>query len=491
MNSAARLIDTAADAGIILHSRAGRLICAVTGPQPGSDLLEALRAHKQDILQHLRDGGLALPTRSADVECSMPLSPLKASIYYEHLLNPDGNAYNMGFFVKVLGHFDCEAWSFAWRRLLARHCDLRSLFTEEDGCLRQWVLADIEPPLTHVDLSSFPAEQQVAALESITAATLDAPFDLASKIPLRLCVAVLAPQTHVLALCLHHIVADADSLVILMHQLREAYSAFAPLAPADPQVSSLADATYSVQHHTWVKSDQCTRYLRQWCDEVRGAPALFPLNAVPPGHDVERIPLSIPETLMEQLLQIGRSHCFTAFQITLAAFARTLAQTAHQSDVLIGVPVRIMAGAVASDAVGCFVNLLPVRLRPLEFDDPLALLDRVRFRMQDCLTRAEVPLQSIRQCLAAERRGPPPAIQAVLTFTTQTPAFGDWPGLQFQNLQSRVSQGKFGLNLQLHLSEGRCRGTVELGPQASGVRGMDGFGEAFVAQLRWLAARAA
>lgn len=484
MNVAARLLEEAANAGIVLRALDGglRLIASLEEPHP--QLLTALKRQESQILKHFEHYGLKYAGARAAVESVVPMAPLKSSLFYEHLLDPEGLAYNMGFLVRARGVFDQRAWEQAWHHLLARHCDLRSTFVDDEGVLTQLVLSPPPLPLQHIDLRSLPAHEQEAAAAKWMTETLERPFNLQAQLPVRLAIITLDSSTHLLAVCLHHIAADADSLAILIEELREDYCA--PAGTRDREISTISDIVCSVRHNAWTHSSECARQVRAWCDELRGVPWLFqPAPAPTARREFKRIPIHFPRDLMQPLLRNVRSQRLTVFHLILAAFARAISIETGQDDLIVGAPVRAGSTHGTERVIGCFANLLPIRLRPLAHATAQALLLNVRARAQSCLLRRDVPLRLIRHALSRER-APLPEIQAVLTFVTQDLTLKDWPGLTFDPLEARTLQVKFPLNAQLSFTEDSLEGHIEIATEILQVRGVAHIPQRFDRELRWL-----
>lgn len=488
MNIAARLLEEAANAGIVLRALDGHLSWIASLEEPQPQLLTALKRQEKQILKHFEHYGMKYAGALAAVESVVPMAPLKSSLYYEHLLDPDGLAYNMGFLVRARGVFDQLAWEQAWRHLLARHCDLRSTYVDDEGSLNQLVLSPPPLPLQHIDLRSLPEDGREAAAAKWMAETLELPFNLQAQLPMRLAVITLDSRMHLLAVCLHHIAADADSLVLLIEELREHYCAVT--GGADREVSTMSDIVCSVRHNAWTHSSECARQVRAWCDELRGVPWLFqPGPASTARKEFKRIPIHLPRDLVQTLAQNARSQRLTAFHLVLAAFARAVSIATGHDDLIIGAPVRASSAQGADRVIGCFANLLPIRLRPLAHANPQMLLLNVRARTQSCLLRRDVPLRLIRHALSCER-APLPEIQAVMTFVTQDLALKDWPQLQFEQLEARALQGKFPLNAQLSFKEDILAGHIEIATDILQVRGVAEIPKRFELEMRWLAREA-
>ena len=110
--------------------------------------------------------------------------------------------------------------------LAARHEVLRTVFRRlANGEAEQLVLVDGGAPLAFEDLSCLGEARREAALAALSEAEARQPFDLEAGPLLRATLARLAPDSHVLLVTLHHIIADGWSVRILLGELLELYEA--------------------------------------------------------------------------------------------------------------------------------------------------------------------------------------------------------------------------------------------------------------------------
>src|SRR5207244_2913739 len=100
---------------------------------------------------------------------------------------------------------------------------LRTRLVAVDGVARQIVDPPTGLALSRVDLTGrldgFAEAARLVTTEALT------PFDLAGGPPVRGTLIVLAPDDHVLSLCLHHVACDEWSIGILYRELAALYEA--------------------------------------------------------------------------------------------------------------------------------------------------------------------------------------------------------------------------------------------------------------------------
>ena len=169
------------------------------------------------ILTALRSRPALLPMeRRAEIRCR-----LRSGDYgFLNQLEGSGSSYSIPIALRLEGvlHFT----RFEWRLLTwwggMRDCE--RCFPERSGVPNQFIIqaADARPRLEVTSVVE-------AELPGALTAAAGLGFDLATELPLRAHLFVLAPETHVLLLVLHDIAGDGWSMVPLWRDLALAYGA--------------------------------------------------------------------------------------------------------------------------------------------------------------------------------------------------------------------------------------------------------------------------
>ena len=141
-------------------------------------------------------------------------------------MDPGEPTYNITWALWLDGALDVSALQQAWDAALARHEALRTTFRNEAGVPVQVIEEDpAAPPLPVTSVEHLAAgDREPAALEQIRKLAR-IPFDLATGPLARAALVRLSPEAHVLAVVMHHIVADGWSFRILFDELAADYEA--------------------------------------------------------------------------------------------------------------------------------------------------------------------------------------------------------------------------------------------------------------------------
>ena len=212
-----------------------------------SDRVAALSAAKQSLLaQRLRrsvvDAPAAITARAPD-HGDPPLSYAQERLWFMERFVPGTAAYTIPAVLRIRGPLEMAVLARTLDEIVARHESLRMRFdVSDDGD----PTLTIDPP-AHVDVEILPVEggnPEDQVHESMRV-RLAEPFDLATGPLLRVALARLDADEHVLMLAIHHIVCDGWSVDVLVSDFVAIYDAFAtgqpnPLPPLVVQYGDYA-----------------------------------------------------------------------------------------------------------------------------------------------------------------------------------------------------------------------------------------------------------
>ncbi len=347
------------------------------------------------IQELLARRGLAQPPRASIPRrpagtTTVPLSPMQRGMWFLDKLVPGNPAYVLSQAVRLSGPVDVAALRASAAELVARHEALR-IRIRPDGV--QEILAE------GGDVFAVVPPTDLVRTESET------PFDLGRAPLLRVRLAELGPDDHLLVVTLHHIVADERSLGIVLGELLDGHDRHRTGGPALP-----APAVQFGDYVLW-QQDRDTAGLEDfWQEQLTGfADALeLPLDrprpALPTLAGATR-PFVLDDGLTAAIDALARRTGCTRFMIFLTAFQVVLARLAGQNDICVGSPVSLRDDDRLQDTVGLFVNSLPLRT-DLSGDPALdEILDRVRRTCVAAIGHAALPFERIVE-LAAPARDP-------------------------------------------------------------------------------------
>ena len=387
----------------------------------------------------------------------LPLSFAQRRMWLIEALYPGDTSHNVQVTAKIVGALSVDSLRQALSYLAGRHEALRTKFVVgSDGEPGQMIFPPTPVDMAIVDLTGDRTGENTAILLSrYSRSQANTPFDLTRPPLWRVCLLRTEPDTHILLLTAHHIAIDEWSVGVLLRELVQAYTAILGGEEPDlppPPIRYLDFAAWQRDQYT---KDRLAGLVEHWRARVCGAafelelPTDFPRPSSP-SMNGERIAAVVPQSLVERLTAIGRPEGATLFMVLLAAYASLLAHYGKRSDIVLGTPVANRDHPAVEGVVGCFVNILVLRVRG--DGDPLfaELLRRVRETALDAFAHQDAPFEKVVEALRPSRAlGRMPLVQNWFVLHNAARPVLRAPGIELTLLESDRGSAKFDLNLAL------------------------------------------
>jgi alpha-ketoglutarate-dependent taurine dioxygenase len=350
-----------------------------------------------------------------------------------------------------------------------RHETLRTVYVAGPGDEPGQVVADGAPlELSVLDLAADPSGRPASELlPEYSRRMANTPFDL-SRPPLwRASLLRMGQDRHILLLDAHHIAIDEWSVGVLLRELADAYAAFLGGSEPDLPPPQVRYADYAAWQRGWLTEPRLAELIGHWRERLGGAafeielPLDFPRPASPSARG-NRIARTIERDLVDQLAAIGQRSGATLYMVLLAAFATLLSHYSGQDDIVVGTPVANRNQAELDNVVGCFVNILVLRVQT-DGDPAFAdLLRRVRVSTLDAFANQDAPFEKVVEALRPSRvEGRMPLVQNWFVLHNASPAVATAPGITLTMLESDRGSSKFDLNLALSDAEDGLSAALE------------------------------
>ncbi|MGW0801594.1 non-ribosomal peptide synthetase/MFS transporter [Nonomuraea sp. NPDC002799] len=347
---------------------------------------DELSATKQALLaQRLRRGAAPRRTIPARPDEEPPLSHAQERLWFLEQFAPGTTQLTIPIRLRLRGPLDPGALAAALDAVAARHDALRMRYPQTwDGRPRVEITTDAALPLT------VRAARDEAAARVLVEEFLAEPFDLATGPVARALLVRLAGDDHVLVIAVHHIAADGWSADLL---LRELFARYDGTAPPPPEVG------YG-DYAAWQRGlPPSRRDLDFWRDRLAGLePLELPTDRPRPPERTyagASCTFSPAPDVRAALATLGREHRATPYMTVLAAFAVLLGRYAGTPDVAVGSPVAGRQAPELDGVIGCFVNMLTMRV-DLSGDPTFAeLLARVRDVAVDAFAHQDLPFERL------------------------------------------------------------------------------------------------
>lgn len=342
-----------------------------------------------------------LSIHKVENEAWSPASYAQHRLWFLQNLETDSNHYHVAVGLRFQGKLDEHYLQLALDTVLQRHSVLRTAFKESATELEQHALPVNSfhydygnPELTSLDNNAL-------ATNSIVKTWMNAPFDLTHGRVVRGLLIGIDSESPVFILAAHHIAIDGWSLKILMQELASLYSG-ETLNPLPLQYSDFA---------RWQQTNlqpKLAELANAWTAELRGAPAV---STLPPefsrpltqSHQGASLYRQLPAELINRLDAMAQTRRCTLYMALFAAYAATLAESAGQFDIVVGIDIANRHYPGVAPLIGFFVNQLPLRCQLQSTFNGSDLLVEIRQRLLDAYTRQDLPFDKLVEALRPPR----------------------------------------------------------------------------------------
>ncbi|WP_162834706.1 non-ribosomal peptide synthetase [Amycolatopsis circi] len=402
------------------------------------------------------------PPRPADRTAPLPLSFPQRRLWFLEQWEPGTALYHISGALRLRGRLDVPALRAAWQAVVDRHEVLRthvSATSPDDP--RQTVTAQLTAAVPVVDLTDASAEAR-----EVVRTALKTPFRLAEGPLWRLVLVRTSPEEHVLAICLHHLIADGESIGLLLHELGAQYRA---RGRADLPALPVQYGDYAVWQHRTLTDDRLAADLVYWRETLSGLPPVtLPADrprSADASSEAARCAVALPSEVDGQLSALCRHAGVTRFMALYAAFAAALGLTRDLSEVVAGTPTANRDHEELEGLIGFFVNTLVLRL-DLGGDPAFReLLGRTRETCLGAYAHQAVPFERLVTELAPDRAaGRLPLFQTWFVVQDAPPAAEAFPGIEVSPAGDPDRLARYDLRLDVQRSGDETRAVFEYKP---------------------------
>ncbi|WP_447009228.1 non-ribosomal peptide synthase/polyketide synthase [Saccharothrix hoggarensis] len=368
-----------------------------------------------------------------------PLSFAQQRLWFLDQFSPGGTEYVTPLAVRLRGELDVPRLERALTALVARHEALRTTFPAVDGL----PVAVVRPPSDVV----LPVVEDLPAVE---------PFDLAEGPLFRPALARLAPDDHVLALTMHHIITDGWSGGVLMSDLAALYGG-EELPRLPIRYGDFA---------AWQREQPLDAQLDYWRGRLADVPALeLPADRPRPpvqttaGAQTEFV---VPAPVADRLRELARAVDGTLFTALVAACQVLFHRWSGQDDFAVGTVASGRDRPETQELVGFFVNTVVLRARIEPSATFPEFLARTRDTVLDAFAHQDVPFERVVDAVQPDRdTSRTPLFQAVVALQNAPQAQG-FPGLAAVDVPQPVVSTGFDVTVEFTEEDGGAlHGSVE------------------------------
>jgi amino acid adenylation domain-containing protein len=309
-------------------------------------------------------------------------------IWLDQALTPHSAKYTIGGYATLNGPLSYDIFQQAICQVLRDQEAYSSIFSDEQGSPLFYVQPAADNyVLEAADLSGNP-DPGCAALRWMED-DFARPFEVRGQYLFRFRLLRVGPERHFWYACIHHLIGDGWSFMLLLNQAAAFYTA---LSEGRACVSTPFRYTdYIAEEQEYYRSELVHNDRHFWLDQFRSAPP-FPFTATTfTGDTAGSNTLSITRSLRQQLQASAEEYKVSLFQLIIGALATYLCRICETGRLVIATPVLNRTKKQFRNTAGVFMNLLAIPFEVECQDTFSSLVQQVRQKMSASLRHQRYP----------------------------------------------------------------------------------------------------
>jgi amino acid adenylation domain-containing protein len=291
-----------------------------------------------------------------------------------------GTAYNLPNGLYLSENVDMVRLRAAVDTLIERHEILRTRLIPAAKENSEPMMEIVPPSPAEYEMLDCSSDAELA--EALNASVR--PFDLWGGVPMRIILGRIAGRPRAILLDIHHSLADAFSLEVLLTELVALYAGTADPAP----IVQLKDYAWWSREGKGAAAPEAAR--GYWLERFHGALPILDLPADrprPARHTwrADSLEFTIAANTVNRLRTFASEQRTTPFAVVTSVWALLLARYARIEELVMAVPVNSREDAGMAGMPGMLVSLLPLRLEVKTGDRIADLIQRTHTTYAEAL----------------------------------------------------------------------------------------------------------
>ena len=347
----------------------------------------------------------ALPPRPEQIPLSFEQERMWPIIQQE--IEGRAPAFNTYSCWRLTGKLNIAALGDSFQRLMERHEILRTGFPLANEFRIQAIAPNATVDLQTVGLHTEAEPQHAEELKTVIQKIVSRPFDLAKGPVWRLALLQLRADHHLLVVCLNHMIADHQSLKLIIDEFCLLYRARVSGQRRSLPVLSMQYADYTCWQRARLTPGRLKEKLHYWQQLLAAPPP--PLNLAAEKTRTEGISfpcgverLAFGGKLTRALKALARQTGTTLFSALFAVYVSFLYSRSGAEDMVVGVPTNRRPHAMTQQSIGCFSNVSLLRIDISDNPGFLALLMRSHELILAAIENQDLNYRQIMGQLGAE-----------------------------------------------------------------------------------------
>jgi len=293
-----------------------------------------------------------------------PQSYAQAGQWYTQQIAGD-SIYNIPQCYRIYGQIDVKAFEKALNHLVERHEILRMVFSSEDFKPIQVIRPYKRFPLMIEDLSRLSHEEVEATVKERNREMARMPFDLQTGPNWKFVLMKESDEMFYLTYVIHHIIADAWSMGIMIREITKEYTNIInekPLLP-EPKIQYIDYVEWMEKE---VESERIKKQRNYWKEQLKDVKGNIHLAADKQRAAIQTYKgntlfFTLDEEVKNKLDSFSREKKVSSYHFLLSVFFLLLYQYSKDKDLCVGTPLANRTRSELENIIGLFINMVVIR----------------------------------------------------------------------------------------------------------------------------------
>ena len=330
-------------------------------------------------LQELKNRILAAYPDKEEIDDIYPMSDVEKGIAYYYLKDIGHAMYHDQFAYPVkYKEFDIDYFEKALALMVDKHANLRSGYNMENFEQPvKIVYKHIPVKIWYEDISQDPPDKQKTHIEAFMEQDRGRPFNHLIPPLWRMAVFYIGNDNILFLFIFHHVLLDGWSNASLLTELNNTYlqlkenPSFVPTKLKAEYKDFVIEAIYEKQNQ---------ESIAYWKKELADYKRLDLLSITSDNIKQRNVyTMNLGTSFLEQVKKIGRQHHTSLKNLCFGVYAYIMSIFSRDNDIVVGLATNTRTVREDGDKiVGCFLNMLPVRLKipgEMTWSEYIALVD--------------------------------------------------------------------------------------------------------------------
>ncbi len=376
------------------------------------------------------------------------LSRGQKAMWFLHKLHQDMVDYNLGFAIKITGEFDVATFKDCIDALGKRHEILKSVYKEDDKGIYYEFEKTKSLTLEERDATEYNETQLLEAIDQ----EMKIPYDLASDDMVRTVIYHTGANECVFLFCIHHIIYDEWSCLIIIRELLNDYDNRIHAKNDTIPAPSKSYADFVALQKKVLEDDTHKNFWKEYLEnheslqiEIHGdKESLFHVST--DTSDGEMIEYTFESEIIDQIRTIASENVSTVFNFMMSAYQLSLYHYSGQKEFLIGTPVAGRNDLNFYQTIGYFSNIIPIKCAITPSMTFLDFLKENTGEIKQALLHQDFPFNAMVDSFCKERSlTKAPFFNIAFSYYTKKYLYSDLKGL---GVASNLSIEEVGLKSQ-------------------------------------------